>query len=68
LGVDRDAAALGNARRRAAEQGCSSWVSFQTANLDEFEAADQFDALVGRYILLYQPHAAATIRRLSPQL
>jgi len=53
-----------NARRRAAEQGCSSWVSFQAANLDEFETADMFDALVGRYVLLYQPDAAATIRYL----
>jgi ubiquinone/menaquinone biosynthesis C-methylase UbiE len=64
LGIDRDAAALDHARRRAAEQGCSSWVSFQAANLDEFETADKFDALVGRYILLYQPDAAATIRYL----
>ena len=64
LGIDRDAAALDHARRRASEQGCSSWVSFQAANLDEFETTDQFDALVGRYILLYQPDAAATIRHL----
>ncbi len=66
LGIDRDAAALENARRRAAEQGCSSWVSFQATNLDEFETANQFDALVGRYVLLYQPDAAATIRHLLP--
>ena len=45
-------------------KGCSSWVSFQAANLDEFETTDKFDALVGRYILLYQPDAAATIRHL----
>ena len=36
LGIDRDAAALDNARRRAEEQGCSSWVEFQASNLDEF--------------------------------
>ena len=47
LGIDRDAAALDNARRRAEEQGCSSWVEFQTSNLDEFATTDQFDALVG---------------------
>jgi len=64
LGIDRDSSALDHARRRAAEQGCSSWVSFQAANLDEFETGDKFDALVGRYILLYQPNAAATIRYL----
>src|SRR5579864_8700808 len=59
LGIDRDAAALDNARRRTVEQGCSSWVSFQPANLDEFKTGDQFDALVGRYILLHQSDAAA---------
>jgi SAM-dependent methyltransferase len=64
VGLDRDANALERARRRASEQGCSSWVSFQTANLDDFASTEQFDAVVGRYILLYQPDAAATISRL----
>jgi ubiquinone/menaquinone biosynthesis C-methylase UbiE len=40
-------------------------VSFDVANLDDFSATEQFDALVGRYILLYQPDPAATIARLS---
>ena len=64
LGIDRDAAALDNARRRTDEQGCSSWVEFQTSNLDEFTTTDQFDALVGRYVLLYQLDPSSTIRSL----
>ena len=64
LGIDRDAAALDHASRRTVEQGCSSWVSFTAANLDEFETRETFDALVGRYVLLYQPDAAATLRSL----
>src|SRR5262249_15552909 len=64
VGVDRDPAALENARRRTMEQGCSSWVDFHTSSLDEFKTADRFDALVGRYVLLYQPDAAATLRHL----
>jgi ubiquinone/menaquinone biosynthesis C-methylase UbiE len=64
LGIDRDAAALDNARRRTDEQGCSSWVEFKASNLDEFTTKDQFDALVGRYILLYQPDPSSTIRSL----
>ncbi|MEP6961809.1 MAG: methyltransferase domain-containing protein [Acidobacteriota bacterium] len=64
LGIDRDAAALDNARRRTVEQGCSSWVSFQASNLDEFTSTETFDALVGRYVLLYQPDAGATVRSL----
>ena len=64
LGIDRDATALDNARRRTDEQGCSSWVEFQASDLDEFATKDQFDALVGRYILLYQPDPSSTIRSL----
>ena len=64
LGIDRDAAALDNTGRRAEEQGCSSWVEFQISNLDEFATTDQFDALVGRYVLLYQPDPSSVIRSL----
>ena len=64
LGVDRDATGLENARERTRQQGCSSWVSFQASNLEEFNTADQFDAIVGRYILLYQHDPGATIRHL----
>jgi ubiquinone/menaquinone biosynthesis C-methylase UbiE len=62
LGIDRDAAALDQASQRATHSGCSSWVTFATASLDEFRTAEQFDALVGRYVLLYQPDPASTIR------
>jgi ubiquinone/menaquinone biosynthesis C-methylase UbiE len=58
LGLDRDTEGVERARRRALEQGCSSWVSFQRVNLDEFTTTERFDALVGRYILLYQEDAA----------
>ena len=54
LGVDRDAVVLESARERTRQQGCSSWVSFQASNLDELDVRDQFDAIAGRYILLYQ--------------
>ena len=64
LGIDRDPAALDHARRRTEEQGCSSWVEFQAGDLDEFMTTDQFDALVGRYVLLYQPDPSSTIRSL----
>jgi ubiquinone/menaquinone biosynthesis C-methylase UbiE len=64
LGVDRDVRGLENARERTRQQGCSSWVSFQASNLQEFNTADRFDAIVGRYILLYQQDPGATIRHL----
>jgi SAM-dependent methyltransferase len=65
IGLDRDGSALERASRRAREQGCSSWVSFQTTNLDDFSTAEEFDAVVGRYILLYQSDAAATIKQMA---
>src|SRR4051812_45302521 len=55
VGLDRDTSALERARARAAEQGCSSWVNFQATDLDDFSTEESFDAVVGRYILLYQP-------------
>jgi ubiquinone/menaquinone biosynthesis C-methylase UbiE len=65
LGLDRDPIAIGRARQRSVEQGCSSWVSFQTTSLDEFSTTDQFDALVGRFVLMYQPDPAGTLRRMA---
>jgi ubiquinone/menaquinone biosynthesis C-methylase UbiE len=44
LGLDRDTEGVERARRRALEQGCSSWVSFQRVNLDEFTTTERFDA------------------------
>jgi len=64
VGVDRDADVLDNARQRAVQHGCSPWVTFEAADIDAFRTADAFDALVGRYILLYLPDAASTIRHL----
>src|SRR5262245_36049348 len=64
LGVDQNAEGLEKARERSRQHGCSSWVSFEASKLAEFDTTDQFDAIVGRYILLYQQDAGATIRRL----
>src|SRR5689334_14613083 len=68
LGIDQDAAGLEKARERSRQQGCSSWVSFEAGKLAEFETADQFDAIVGRYILLYQKDPGAIVRRLLKAL
>jgi len=64
LGIDRDVTGLENARERARQQGCSSWASFQAATLDEFNTEEEFDAIVGRFILLYQHDPGTTIRHL----
>jgi ubiquinone/menaquinone biosynthesis C-methylase UbiE len=64
LGLDRDAAGLEHARERTRQHGCASWVSYEAAHLNDFGTTEQFDAIVGRYILLYQPDAGATLRQL----
>lgn len=68
LSLDRDATTLERARRRAENCGCSTWVSFQTVDINAFATDERFDAIVGRYVLLYQPDPAATLRRLMQSL
>lgn len=64
LGIDVDGQALAFARERAREARCETWVEFAESKLDEFSSNVQFDALIGRFILLYLPDPAATIRHL----
>jgi hypothetical protein len=53
------AATTDKARRRAASEDCSGVVEFQVADLDDFGSPTQFHALVGRFVLQYQPDPAA---------
>jgi 2-polyprenyl-3-methyl-5-hydroxy-6-metoxy-1,4-benzoquinol methylase len=64
LGIDRDGQALAHAAERARDAHCDAWVSFQESGLDDFSTDQQFDALIGRFILLYLQDPAATIRHL----
>ncbi len=64
LGIDRDTAALAEARRRALESGVAARVSFEAVGAENFSVTRRFDALVGRYVLLYQSDPAAVLRRL----
>ncbi len=65
VGIDRDPAALNQARERAAHQGCAAFVSFVEADVNTFHSEELFEAVVGRYVLLYQPDPVATLRRLT---
>ncbi len=62
LGIDRDPNVIGFAERRAAHLGISN-VRFAAASIDDTEFAERFDAVVGRFVLLYQVDPAATLRR-----
>jgi len=67
LGIDRASDSLDLARRRAREAGLDN-VAFAAAKIEDFESDQTFDAIVGRFILLYLAEAATTLRRLSSHL
>jgi 2-polyprenyl-3-methyl-5-hydroxy-6-metoxy-1,4-benzoquinol methylase len=49
------------AHRRASAAGVTN-ARFETAELDTFETAQMFDAVIGRPVLLYQRDPSATLR------
>ena len=64
LGVERDARSIAKARTRADEAGLRN-VTFTQSDVSEISSDRQFDAAVGRYILMYVPDSAAVLRSLS---
>jgi SAM-dependent methyltransferase len=67
LGLDRSAEAVAAARRRAHAAGLRH-VAFAVADLDTFRAEAPFDALIGRFVLMYLPDPAATLRAIIRSL
>jgi ubiquinone/menaquinone biosynthesis C-methylase UbiE len=62
-GLDKDAAFLERARMRAAAREDWSRVQFVQGEFAQFETRAKFDAVIGRYFLIYQPDAAQAVRR-----
>jgi SAM-dependent methyltransferase len=69
VGTDRSAAAIVLARRRAAERSLDM-VSFWEGDPTKMSFEEPFDAVVGRYVLMFQPDPAAmlngVVRHLRP--
>ena len=63
VGIDRSAEAIAAATARANAAGMTQ-IQFQAADLDEYGSAQPFDAIVGRFVLMYLADPAATVRRL----
>jgi 2-polyprenyl-3-methyl-5-hydroxy-6-metoxy-1,4-benzoquinol methylase/ketosteroid isomerase-like protein len=61
VGVDRSPEALAVARQRAQDAGLAN-VSFEQAEADGIDFERSFDALLGRYVLMFQPNPVATLR------
>ncbi len=63
IGVDGSQKAVTTARSRAEAAGLSN-VRFQVGHIDELVLDEPVDALVGRFVLMYAPDPAATLRNL----
>jgi len=61
LGIDRSASSVETAHGRATALGVRN-VQFKTAGLDSFDTEQTFDAVIGRFVLCFQPDAGATLR------
>ena len=64
LGIDMNPEILETARERAALGGLTN-VGFQAADLRDFSTRVVFDAVVGRFVLMYQEDPTAIVRRLA---
>ncbi len=62
LGVDKASSSVETARRRVASLGVTN-ARFEEADLATFETNQEFDAVVGRLVLLYLPDPAIVLRR-----
>jgi len=67
LGMDTSASVLQLAHERAQAAGFSH-VAFLVGNIDEMALTQQFDAIIGRLILMYLQEPAAMLRRLAKLL
>lgn len=68
VGIDRDPVITAKARLRAEHEALNDTVSFVVADLDAHEPDGLVDAVIGRYVLLYQDDPAATLRRYARYL
>jgi SAM-dependent methyltransferase len=64
VGIDADDGVLAMARERVAAAGMPH-VSFAAGDLRTVELAGEFDAVIGRLVLMYVPEPAAALRRLA---
>ena len=67
IGADQVARAVAAATQRAKAKGLRN-VSFRVGDPTELEFDRPFDAVVGRYVLLFQADAAAMVRKLTKHL
>ena len=64
VGIERDPRSIARARARATEAGLHN-VSFSHCDVADFPVGDRFDAVVGRYILMFLPNPVAVLRSVA---
>ena len=64
VGIDVDPGVLAVARARANEHGFMG-IRFEERAIDTFTTTELFDAVVGRFVLIYQADPVATLRHVS---
>ena len=67
VGIDLAPSAIAVARERVAEMGLGN-VSFHAGDPAALDDEEPFDAVVGRYVLLFVPEPAEMLRRLAGRL
>jgi len=65
VGVDANPAILETARQRVAAAGWDATVEFRVGRIDALDPAETFDAVVGRWVLMYQADPVAVVRGLA---
>ena len=61
LGIDRGAEAIATAREKA-DQRSLDHVQFEVSEISDFARPEEFDALVGRFVLMHQADPGAALR------
>ena len=67
VGVDMNAEILETARARVQDAGLAN-VQFLAGDAQTLDLANDFDALIGRLVLIYLPDPAATLKQLATHL
>src|SRR5262249_7548765 len=65
VGVEGDPPSIARARARMAEAGLSH-VTFTQSDIAQIPGSKPFDAVVGRYILMFLPDPLSALRSLAP--
>src|SRR6266403_1921093 len=65
VGVERDPGSIARARARVADVGLRN-VTFTQSDVSQISSSKPFDAVVGRFILMFLPDPLAVLRSLTP--